>query len=126
MEKDNIKEDEIRNDMEEAAVEAVNTVEESDRNEEDNFTEDAVYDEESLGKNMLANILDQLLLVATSSLLVLLCDLILKLFGYMFVKDNGSIFLAGIVIYFILNCIYSPIMNKARLEGTIAKKILSI
>jgi hypothetical protein len=44
----------------------------------------------------------------------------------MFVRDNGSIILAGGIIYFIINCIYAPIMEKSKLENTFGKKILNM
>ena len=88
-------------------------------------------DDNNISKNssrkfILANILDQLLVVAASSVLLLLCNLLLKLSGYMFVEGTGAIFMAAGIIYFILNCIYAPIMGKSNLKNTIGKKILNI
>lgn len=75
---------------------------------------------------ILANVLDQLLIAASSAILLLLCDFVLKLFGYMFTRESGALMLAGGIIYFILNCIYAPIMEKTKMKNTIAKKILNI
>jgi hypothetical protein len=131
LEKDNEKENLIKSEEEgtevqaskdETAVTLVNTKEQEVKDligKEDN-------DKKSFSKIILANVLDQVLIIAGSSLLLLLSDLILKIFGYMFVRDNGSLILAGGIIYFIINCIYAPIMEKSKLKKTFAKKILDI
>ncbi|WP_315073428.1 RDD family protein [uncultured Clostridium sp.] len=138
MEKDNVKENETNSDMEETEVQASdaeNTEEVTNDTEEaavtvseeiENSTSEEVNRKSAASGVILANILDQLLIVVCSSLLVFLCNLVLKLFGYMFIQGNGSIILAGGIIYFILNCIYAPIMEKTKLRTTIAKKILNI
>ncbi len=138
MEKDNVKENETNSDMEETEVQASgaeNTKEVTNDTEEaavtvseeiENSTSEEVNRKSAASGVILANILDQLLIVVCSSLLVFLCNLVLKLFGYMFIQGNGSIILAGGIIYFILNCIYAPIMEKTKLRTTIAKKILNI
>ena len=77
-------------------------------------------------KVILANVLDQVLIVASSAVLLLLCDFVLKLFGYMFIREAGALMLAVGIIYFILNCIYEPIMEKTKMKNTIAQKILNI
>jgi hypothetical protein len=142
LEKDNIKENQIKSEVEETEVQASNIettetgistknqeVKEEDTNIEieglkNDEKNDADINENSSKKFILANILDQLLVVAASSVLVLLCDVVLGLFGYMFIKGTGAIVIAGGIIYFILNCIYAPIMEKSKAKNTIAKKIL--
>ncbi|OOM72932.1 RDD family protein [Clostridium sp. BL-8] len=138
MEKDNVKENETNSDMEEAEVKTSgieNTEEVSNDTEEaavtvseeiESSTNEEVDEKPGVSGIILANILDQLLIVACSLLLAFLCNSILKLFGYMFVQGNGSIILAGGIIYFIINCIYAPIMEKTKLGKTIAKKILNL
>lgn len=140
MEKDNIKENQIKNEVEETEVETSNietteaeTNTKNQKSKEENtnieiqgLKNDADINENSSKKFILANILDQLLVVAASSVLVLLCDVVLRLFGYMFIQGTGSIVIAGAIIYFILNCIYAPIMEKSKAKNTIAKKILNI
>jgi len=140
LEKDNIKENQIKNEVEETEVETSNietteaeTNTKNQKSKEENtnieiqgLKNDADINENSSKKFILANILDQLLVVAASSVLVLLCDVVLRLFGYMFIKGTGSIVIAGGIIYFILNCIYAPIMEKSKAKNTIAKKILNI
>ncbi|ABR32710.1 RDD family protein [Clostridium beijerinckii] len=131
MEKDNLNENEINDEVEENEIKKISdTEEEADSNVnkevESLITSDEESDKQSSSKIILANALDQLLMIAGSALLVLLCDIILKLCGYMFVRDNGSIILAGGIIYFIINCIYAPIMEKSKLENTFGKKILNM
>ena len=130
MEKDNLNDNEINNEVEETETLETKTKEEMDTNVNEEVESLIMSDDETIKKSssriILANILDQLLIVAGSSVLLLLCDLILKLFGYMFVRGNGSLILAGEIIYFIINCIYIPIMEKSKLENTIARKILNI
>jgi len=131
LEKDNLNENEINDEVEENEIKKIsNTEEETDNNVnkevESLITSDEESDKQSSSKIILANALAQLLMIAGSALLVLLCDIILKLCGYMFVRDNGSIILAGGIIYFIINCIYGPIMEKSKLENTFGKKILNM
>lgn len=78
------------------------------------------------GKEIMANILDQLILAAISSVLVVIIDFCMNAAGYRFVRDNGSIIAVAAIIYFIFNCIYAPLMAKTKAKKTIAKKILSI
>jgi hypothetical protein len=140
LEKDNVKENQIKSEVEETEVqtsniettEAENSTKKQEIKEENADIEiqglknDMDINENPSKKFILANILDQLLVVAASTVLVLLCDVVLSLFGYMFVKGTGAIVIAGGIIYFILNCIYAPIMEKSKAKNTIAKKILNI
>ena len=136
LENNNIKENEIKNEVEENEVKASNiettetkaadTVETNVNTEIHNLVnEKTEKNEKSCIKNLLANILDQTLLTAASAVLIILLDQILRLFGYMFVRETGGIILAAGIIYFILNCIYSPIMEKSKAKATIANKILN-
>lgn len=111
MENENIKEDQIPSEVGETEVTP---------------SDEKNSGENSFAKVILANILDQSLVLAGSVVLLLLSDVILKIFGYMFVRETGAIVLAGGIIYFILNCIYTPIMEKKKSKNTIGKKILSI
>lgn len=144
MEKDNIKENEIKSEVEETEAQTSNIeATESDANSESQELKientnveiegliNGDNNDEDINKNssiqvILANVLDQLLIVASSAVLLLLCDFILKLFGYMFVRETGALVIAGGIIYFILNCIYAPIIEKTKIKNTIAKKILNI
>ena len=144
MEKDNINENGINSEVEEMEVQTSNiettkvenniknqTLNEDNTNSELHGLINGENSDEDINENssiqvILANILDQLLIVAASAVLVLLCSVVLKLFGYMFTEGTGSVVLAGGIIYFILNCIYAPIMEKSKAKNTIAKKILNI
>ena len=137
MEKDNIKENEIKSEVEKNEVQTSNIettqVETNTKNqdikEESTNIENSeliTHEKNSPMKVILANILDQLLIVAGSSVLLLLCDSILRIFGYMFTRETGALVIAGGIIYFILNCIYAPIMENSKMNNTIAKKILNI
>ncbi len=144
MEKDDIKEEQIKNEVEETVVEVskvevteveTNTEKPEVKEENINIEISKLINGEEEGKNNIgnsftkifsANILDQLLVLAASAVLLLLCGVILKAFGYMFVKESGAIVIAGGIIYFIINCIYTPIMEKSKSKKTIARTILNI
>lgn len=130
MEKENITENETKEEMtlnekdsRESKVNEINTeieelVSNGKKSDEENSS--------STGKEIMANILDELLLAAISSVLVVIVDFCLNAAGYRFVRDNGSIIGAAAIIFFIMNCIYAPLMAKTKAKKTIAKKILSI
>lgn len=109
-------EDEINNDNNE-------TIESSEINqvinEEDNEKEQRHI---PFLKNILANILDQFIILAFSAVSMLLFDFIIRIIGYMVAMPAQVL----LTIYFIVNCIYGPIMKKTKLRKTIAKKILNI
>ena len=144
MEKDNIKENQIKSEVEETEVQTSNmetTETQADtknpevKEENTNIEIQGLVNDEENNENVkenssmkviLANVLDQLLIVASSAVLLLLCDFVLKIFGYMFIRETGALVIAGGIIYFILNCIYAPIMKKTKIKNTIAKKILNI
>lgn len=127
MENNNIKESEIKNVAEENEVKVSDDTMETNVNTELHhlINEETVKNEKSGIKSLLANILDQTLLIAASAVLIILLDQILRLCGYMFVRETGGIILAAGIIYFILNCIYAPIMEKSKAKATIANKILN-
>jgi hypothetical protein len=133
LEKDNINEAQIKNEVESTETKVdkeENVMEENTNIEIHNLMNDDSANKDKIGnsctKSILANILDQVLIVAASSILVLLCDLVLRLFGYMFVQGTGAIIVAAGIIYFIINCIYAPVMGKSKAKNTIARKILNI
>lgn len=127
MENNNIKENETINEAEENEVKvSANTMEENVNTEIHHLVnEETEIDKKSGIKNLLANILDQTLLIAFSAVLIVLLDQIIRLFGYMFVRETGGIILAAGIIYFVLNCIYAPIMENTKAKATIANKILN-
>ncbi len=102
-------------------------INESQITENEALLSDEPKEKNLVGKLIAANVLDQLIMIAGSAVLLFLIDLIMrKAFGYMFVRENGALILAGGIVYFIANCIYTPIMQKTKLENTVAKKILNL
>ena len=130
MEKDKITENEAK----EKEASNGEVLEKKQSNESNTEIEDLITSTDGLegkesvetGKEILVNILDQLILAAMSSVLVVIIDFCMNAVGYRFTRDNGSIIGAAAIIYFIFNCIYGPLMEKTKSKKTIAKKILSI
>ena len=125
MEKDNLKENETEVYAEEKEEDNV------DLSNENNETKDLIEENEektetSFSKEIFANILDQLVILAGSSLILLIADLILGLFGYQFTRESGVLLGVILFIYFVINCLYTEIMEKTKLKNTIAKRILNI
>lgn len=125
MEKDNLKENETEVYAEEKEEDNV------DLSNENNETKDLIEENEektetSFSKEIFANILDQLVILAGSSLILLIADLILRIFGYQFVRESGVLVGVILFIYFVINCLYTEIMEKTKLKNTIAKRILNI
>lgn len=110
-------EDEINNDNNE-------TIESSEIYQVINGEEDEKKGQKSIPffKNILANVLDQVIILAFSGVSMLLFDFIIRIIGYMVVMPVQVL----LTIYFIVNCLYGPIMQKTKLRKTIAKKILNI
>jgi hypothetical protein len=105
LENNNIKENEAINEAEENEVKVTaDTMEENVNTEIHQLVNQETEKEQKSGfKGLLANVLDQTLLIAFSALLIVVLDQIIRLFGYMFVRETGGIILAAGIIYFILN-----------------------
>ena len=71
-------------------------------------------------KRILASVADQIIAVALSLISIVLFDLILRLFG-LYIADRQPIFL---IIYVIVNILYSPICESTKLNKTIGKKVI--
>ena len=71
-------------------------------------------------KRILASVADQIIAVALSLVSIILFDLILRLFG-LYIADRQPIFL---IIYVIVNILYSPICESTKLGKTIGKKVI--
>lgn len=71
-------------------------------------------------KRILASVADQIIAVALSLVAIVLFDLILRLFG-LYIADRQPIFL---IIYVIVNILYSPICESTKLKKTIGKKVI--
>lgn len=133
MEKDNVKENETEvNTEEKYSVEISEVCEENTNNELQSLSEDQECDSNSkeskvsFGKAILANFLDQLIIVAGSSVILLVADLIMRIFGYQFVREGYALVCVVMCIYFVINCFYEQLMEGTKLKNTIAKKILNL
>lgn len=126
MEKDNVKENETEvNTEEKYSVEISNGHEENADNEIQNDSNSKEI-QVSFGKVIFANFLDQLIIVAGSSVILLVADLIMRIFGYQFVREGYALVSALMCVYFVINCFYEQLMEKTKLKKTIAKKILNL
>lgn len=126
MEKDNVKENETEvNTEEKYSVEISNGHEENADNEIQNDS-NSKESQVSFGKVIFANFLDQLIIVAGSSVILLVADLIMRIFGYQFVREGYALVSALMCVYFVINCFYEQLMEKTKLKKTIAKKILNL
>lgn len=136
MEKDNVKENETEvntDEKEENSVELSKEHEENTNNELQDLIEDheeAVDSKEnnkpSFGKEIFANLLDQFVILAGSSVILLIADVVMRMFGYQFVRETGILLAVVMCVYFVINCFYVQLMERTKLKNTIAKKILNL
>ncbi|EDT73926.1 RDD family protein [Clostridium butyricum] len=136
MEKDNVKENETEvntDEKEENSVELSKEHEENTNNELQDLIED--HEEEvdskennkpSFGKEIFANLLDQFVILAGSSVILLIADVVMRMFGYQFVRETGILVAVVMCVYFVINCFYVQLMERTKLKNTIAKKILNL
>lgn len=136
MEKDNVKENETEvntDEKEENSVELSKEHEENTNNELQDLIED--HEEEvdskennkpSFGKEIFANLLDQFVILAGSSVILLIADVVMRMFGYQFVRETGILVAVVMCVYFVINCFYIQLMERTKLKNTIAKKILNL
>ena len=135
MEKDNVKENETEvntDEKEENSVELSKEHEENTNNELQDLIEDheEVDSKEnntpSFGKEIFANLLDQCVILAGSSVILLIADVVMRMFGYQFVRETGILVAVVMCVYFVINCFYVQLMERTKLKNTIAKKILNL
>ena len=69
-------------------------------------------------KKILAGAIDQIISIALSLLLLIVVDLLLKLFGF-YIAEREPMFL---IMYVIVNIIYGPICTSTKLKDTIGRK----
>jgi len=91
----------------------------SDESKEDDEKE---IKEPSLIKRILCNVLDQTVLISVSSIALIVFDFLIKFIGYMVVMPLGVL----LIIYFIANSIYVPILKKSKFKRTLGEKIFNI
>jgi lipopolysaccharide/colanic/teichoic acid biosynthesis glycosyltransferase len=113
--KDKLEEDNVE------SVESEASIEESDKFENEDIINEEVK-EPSLLKKLFSNILDQSLIIALSSILLIIFDFLIKFVGYMVVMPLGVL----LIIYFIVNSLYSPILKNTRIKKTLGEKIFNI
>ena len=134
MEKDNVKENETEvntDEKEENSVELSKEHEENTNNELQDLIEDheevdsKENNKPSFGKEIFANLLDQFVILAGSSV-ILIADVVMRMFGYQFVRETGILVAVVMCVYFVINCFYVQLMERTKLKNTIAKKILNL
>jgi len=135
LEKDNVKENETEvntDEKEENSVELSKEHEENTNNELQDLIEDheevdsKENNKPSFGKEIFANLLDQFVILAGSSVILLIADVVMRMFGYQFVRETGILVAVVMCVYFVINCFYVQLMERTKLKNTIAKKILNL
>lgn len=71
-------------------------------------------------KKLLSSVADQIITIGLSLVGIVLFDFILKLFG-LYIAERQPMFL---IIYVIVNILYSPICESTKLNKTIGKKVI--
>ncbi|MDU7440127.1 MAG: RDD family protein, partial [Clostridium sp.] len=128
MEKDNVKENETEvntDEKEENSVELSKEHEENTNNELQDLIEDheevdsKENNKPSFGKEIFANLLDQFVILAGSSVILLIADVVMRMFGYQFVRETGILVAVVMCVYFVINCFYVQLMERTKLKNTI-------
>lgn len=71
-------------------------------------------------KRLLAGAIDQIISIALALVLLIVFDLLLKLFGF-YIAEREPMFL---IMYVIVNIIYGPICASTKLKDTIGRKTM--
>ena len=69
-------------------------------------------------KRILAGVVDQIISIALALLLIIVTDLVLKLFGFYIAEREPML----LIMYVIVNIVYSPICTSTKLKDTIGRK----
>ena len=93
-----------------------------DQKEENESAINNEVKEPSLLKRILCNVLDQTVLISVSSIALIVFDFLIKFIGYMVVMPLGVL----LIIYFIANSIYVPILKKSKLKRTLGEKVFDL
>lgn len=88
--------------------------------EKDVLVEDMEEEKKGVVRELLAGVVDQIVVMASSLVVLLVFNLILKIFGY-YVVEKQPMFL---IIYVIINIIYAPICKQFKLRETVGRKVL--
>lgn len=108
---------------EEAINEAVEESKVIEAVDEKEFAEEKVKKESKVVKflkKVLAGTIDQIISIALALVLLIVLDLLLKLFGFQ-IAQREPIFL---IVYVIVNIIYGPICTSTKLKDTIGRKTM--
>lgn len=71
-------------------------------------------------KKVLSGIIDQIISIASALILLIIFDLILRIFGF-YIAEREPMFL---IMYIIVNIFYTPICTSTKLKETIGRKII--
>lgn len=82
--------------------------------------EEEIEEKKGVVRELLAGVVDQIVVMASSLVVLLVFNLILKIFGY-YVVEKQPMFL---IIYVIINIIYAPICKQFKLKETVGRKVL--
>lgn len=124
MKKDDLKENETEINTEEKKEHNVDLSNESEDNT-NNELQDLIEGHEekidsednsrpSFGTEVFANLLDQLVILASSSLILLIADLVMRMFGYQFIREAGVLVTVVMCVYFVINCFYTQLMERTK------------
>ena len=122
--KDAIQSEEENKDIDTAAdAEEVNNEENIDEVVENEFLlKEEENKKHSIVNDVLGTIMDQLAMLCVSALILLVFGYIIKFVGYYVVMPIPVL----LIIYFIVGCLYAPILRHSRLKKTIGEKITKI
>ena len=87
---------------------------------EEEMEEEMEEEKKGVVRELLAGVVDQIVVMASSLVVLLVFNLILKIFGY-YVVEKQPMFL---IIYVIINIIYAPICKQFKLKETVGRKVL--
>ena len=115
MDNKELKNEEITNDITEENKVIEKVIEEIEEIEEEIKEDSKIV---RFLKKVLAGAIDQIISIAASLLLLVVFDLLLKLFGF-YIAEREPMFL---IMYVIVNIIYGPICTSTKLKDTIGRK----
>lgn len=126
--------DEIKNGMNnenEEKSEVIENLEKNNSSSENKIDEVNMESVESINKEikehpflkkLFSNVLDQSFIIALSSITLIIFDFLIKFIGYRVVMPLGVL----LIIYFIVNSLYSPILKNSKFKKTLGEKLFNI
>lgn len=76
----------------------------------------------SIGNDILANVMDQLIMLCLSAIILLIFSFLIKFVGYYVAMPVPVLF----IIYVIVECLYGPTLKNSKLKKTVGDKIFKI